>query len=144
MGTKSIHEIVEAALVSHLTAQTELSGVHVLPGIAVATMTLPTVVVSCESANAPAEIPGGLGNYSCTVNVGVFSSADEATATTVHRARTAAVLGALQDVTAVKAVFASQGDATCYDVVYGDNIPGNGDRALGAMLSYTVHVVLPP
>lgn len=143
MGTKSIHEIIEAALVAHLAAQSELSGVNIEKGIEIDKLALPTIVVSCETANAPAEIPGGMGNYACQVNIGVFSSADESSALSVHRSRTAAVLGAMQDVTAIKAVFTSQADATCYDVVYGDNVPGNGDRALGAMLTFTVYAVLP-
>lgn len=143
MGTKSIREIVETALVSHLSAQTELSGVNIEKGIEVDKMQLPTIVVSCEAvANAP-DLPEGLGNYLCTVNVGTFTSADESSALSVHRARSAAVLGAMQDVTAIKAVFVSGADATCYDVTFQSVDQSNGDRALGAMAVYQVLAVLP-
>jgi len=112
-------------------------------GIEVDKMQLPTVVVSCEAvANAP-DLPEGLGNYLFTVNVGTFTSADESSALSVHRARSAAVLGAMQDVTAIKAVFVSGADATCYDVTFQSVDQSNGDRALGAMAVYQVLAVLP-
>ena len=143
MGTKSIREIVESALVAHLQAQSELSGVNIEKGIEVDKLALPSVVVSAETvANAP-DLPEGLGNYAVTVNIGTFSSADEANALTVHRARSAAVLGAMQGVTAIKAVFTSQGDATCYDVTFQTVDQGNGDRALGSMATFLVLAVLP-
>jgi hypothetical protein len=144
MGTKSIREIVENALVAHLAAQTELTGTNVEKGNEVDTMALPTVVVSCESIANPADIAQGLGNYSCTVQIGVFSSADASTAVATHRDRCAAVLGALQDLDAIKAVFTSQGDATCYDVTYQTHDDSKGDRALGMMATYNVMAVLPP
>ena len=143
MGTKSIREIVEAALVSHLSAQTELSGTNVEKGIEVDTMALPTVVVSCESAGNPADLPEGLGNYTCTVQIGVFTSADATSALSGHRDRCAAVLGAMQDVATIKTVFTSAGDATCYDVIYQTHDDSKGDRALGMMATYQVHAVLP-
>lgn len=144
MGTKSIREIVESALVAHLAAQTELSGTNIEKGIEVDVQALPTVIVSCENAANPGELPEGLGNYLCTVQVGVFSSADASTPLSVHRDRCAAVLGALQDVTGIKSVFTSQGDATCYDVTYQSHDDSRGDRALGMMASYSVMAVLPP
>lgn len=143
MGTKSIREIVEAALVSHLSAQTELSGVNIEKGIEVDKMQLPTIVVSCENVANPPDLPEGLGNYACTVNIGTFTSTDEASALTVHRARAAAVLGAMQDVATIKTVFTNGGDATCYDVVFQSVDQSNGDRALGAMASFNVLAVLP-
>lgn len=143
MGTKSIREIVENALVAHLAAQTELTGTSVEKGNDVENMTLPTVVVSCEAVASAPDIAQGLGNYSCTVQVGVFTSADATTAVASHRDRCAAVLGALQDVTAIKAVFTSQADATCYDVTYQTHDDSKGDRALGMMATYNVMAVLP-
>ena len=41
MGTKSIREIIEAAVASHLSAQTELAGVNIYKGIEVTTDVLP-------------------------------------------------------------------------------------------------------
>ena len=129
MGTKSIREIVEAALVSHLAAQTELTGTNIEKGIEIDVMALPTVVVSCESVANPGDLPEGLGNYTCTVQIGVFTSADATSALSGHRDRCAAVLGAMQDVTAIKAAFTTAGDATCYDVVYQSHDDSKGDRA---------------
>ena len=143
MGTKSIREIVETALVAQLTAQTELSGVNIEKGIEVDKLQLPSVIVSCENVSPAPDLPEGLGNYACTVNIATFTSADEATALTVHRARSAAVLGAMQDVTAIKTLFTSQADATCYDVIYQSVDQSNGDRALGSMAVFTVLAVLP-
>ena len=143
MGTKSIREIVESALVAHLAAQTELAGVNIEKGIETDVMNLPTVVVSCEAVANPADLPEGLGNYACTVQVGVFTSADATSAKSNHRDRCAAVLGALQDVTTIKGVFTSQGDATCYDITYQSHDDSRGDRALGMMATYTVAAVLP-
>lgn len=143
MGTKSIREIVESALVAHLAAQTELAGTNIEKGIEVDVQALPTVIVSCEGVGNMAELPEGLGNYLCNVQVGVFTSADATSALSGHRDRCAAVLGALQDVAGIKAVFASQGDATCYDISYQSHDDNRGDRALGMMAVYSVAAVLP-
>jgi len=143
MGTKSIREIVESALVAHLAAKTELSGVNIERGIETDVMNLPTVVVSCEAVSNPPDLPEGLGNYACTVQVGVFTSADASNAKSNHRDRCAAVLGALQEVSNIKTVFTTQGDATCYDVTYQSHDDSRGDRALGMMATFTVAAVLP-
>ena len=50
MGTKSVREIVESALRSHIAAQTELAGVNVYKGLEVAVDALPAIVVSCDTA----------------------------------------------------------------------------------------------
>jgi len=71
----------------------------------------------------------GLGNYNCGVRVTLFDSADDTTLTE-HRARVAAIAGAMQDVAAVQAVFTSQGDAHCYDVTPDERGRGR-QRALG-------------
>lgn len=143
MGTKSIREIVETALATHLAAQTELSGTNIEKGNEVENMALPTVVVSCESVGNMSDLPEGLGNYSCTVQIAAFTSADISSAVSNHRDRCAAVLGAMQNVTAIKTAFTTGGDATCYDVLYQSHDDSKGDRALGMMSSYLVYVVLP-
>jgi len=143
MGTKSIREIVESALLAHLSAQTELSGVNIYKGIEVATDTLPTLVVNCNSVGNPPDLPEGLGNYLCSVTLELYTSADATSALTNHRDRSAAMIGAMQDLTAIKAVFTSQGDATCYDVSPDTVDDGKGDRALGTMATFTLLVVLP-
>lgn len=143
MGTKSVREIVETAIRAHLVAQTELTGVNVYKGIEVATDALPALVVNCNSVGNPPDLPEGLGNYLCTVTLELYTSADETSALTVHRDRSAGMLGAMQDLAAIKAVFTSQGDATCYDVSPETVDDGKGDRALGTMATFSVLVVLP-
>lgn len=143
MGTKSVREIVETAVRAHLVAQTELTGVNVYKGIEVATDSLPALVVNCNSVGNPPDLPEGLGNYLCTVTLELYTSADETSALTVHRDRSAGMLGAMQDLVGLKAVFTSQGDATCYDVSPETIDDGRGDRALGTMATFTVLVVLP-
>lgn len=143
MATKSPAEIIEGAIVAHLAAQTELSGVNVERGIEVDKTQLPLCVVTSSNIGAPGELPEGLGNFRASVVINLFTSSDESTALTVHRARTAAILGAMQDVPAIKAVFTSQGDATCYDAVFESTEEGQGDRTLMASAAYSVLIVLP-
>lgn len=143
MGTKSVREIVESAIRAQLVAQTELTGVNIYKGIEVSTEQLPALVVNCSSVNNPPDLPEGLGNYSCSVTLELYTSADASTALASHRDRSAAMLGAMQDVTAIKALFTSQGDATCYDVTPESIDDGKGDRALGTMATFRVDIVLP-
>lgn len=143
MGTKSVREIVESAIRAHLAAQTELGGMNIYKGIDVGTEQLPSLVVNCSSVANPPDLPEGLGNYSCTVTLELYTSADTILATDVHRGRSAGMLGAMQDLAAIKAVFTSQGDATCYDVSPETVDDGRGDRALGTMATYRVDIVLP-
>jgi hypothetical protein len=143
MGTKSPAEIIESALVAHLQAQSELTGVNIERGIETDVTVLPLCVVSVSSLNPISDLPEWQGNFNASLSVTVFTSSDEATALTVHRARTAAVLGALQDIPAVKALFTSQADATCYDVIYTSTEESQGDRALLSTSNFSILIVLP-
>ena len=143
MATKSPAEIIEGAIVAHLSAQTELSGVNIERGIEVDKTQLPLCVVTSSNIGTVNELPEGLGNFRAMVVINVITSADESSALTVHRARTAAVLGAMQDVAAIKTAFSSSGDATCYDATFESTEEGQGDRALMASASYSVLIVLP-
>jgi len=143
MGTKSVPEITEAAVAAFLTDQTELTGLNIYKGIAVSATTLPLVVVSAQSVAPAPDIPGDLGNYDVTVALQLFTSADSATALANHRDRTAALMGAMQNVSGLKAKFTTQADATCYDAVYTTAETGFGDRAIETTLTYSVLIVLP-
>lgn len=143
MGTKSVREIVETALRTHLAAQTELAGVNIYKGLEIALDALPAIVVSCDTANPPGDLPQGLGNYSCTVNLALFTSADASNALASHRDRSAGMLGAMQDLTEIKAAFAAGTDATCYDVIFRSLDDGRGERTLSTAAQYEVLVVLP-
>ena len=85
MGTKSVREIVEAAVAAHLAAQTELAGVNIYKGLDVGTELLPQAVVSCESVGNPPDLPEGLGNYAATLSIALYTSADATSATTSHQ-----------------------------------------------------------
>lgn len=143
MGTKSVREIVEAAIRAHLAAQTELAGVNIYKGIEVSVESLPALVVNCNSVANPPDLPEGLGNYSCAVVLELYTSADATNALANHRDRSAGMLGAMQDLVTLKGVFTSQGDATLYDATFQSVDDGKGDRALGTMATFNLLIVLP-
>jgi hypothetical protein len=143
MGTKSPAEIMESAIVAHLVAQTELAGVSIDKGVEIEKLTLPSIIVTASGIGTVNELPEGLGNFSATITVQMFGSSDASNALSLHRDRSAAVLGAMQDVTAIKAVFTSQADATCYDVIFESTEEGQADRALMASFTYKALIVLP-
>lgn len=143
MGTKAVRYIVESAVSTYLAAQTELAGVHFYKGDTGETAVLPKAIVLCESAGPPIDFPQGMGNYDCTVKVTLFTSADDETEP-VHRARCAAIDGAMQNVAAIKAVFASQGDAVCYDVTAKQEIEGTNERSWASQMPFSVLVVVNP
>ena len=143
MGTKSVRFIVESALVSYLSAQTELAAVHFYKGDTADTAVLPKAVVLCESAGPPNDLPQGLGNYNCGVRVTLFTSADDETLDT-HRARCAAIVGYMQDLSAIKAAFVSGGDALCYDVTPGQELEGVNERSWASVIPFDVLVVVNP
>jgi len=143
MGTKSARHIVEAAVASYLSAQVELTGVNIYKGDSADTNVLPKAIVLCDSARTPNDLPDGLGNYDCSVRVTLFDSADDVTLTD-HRARCAAIAGAMQDVEAIQAAFTAQGDAHCYDVTPLSEDEGVNERSWASVMVYDVLVVVNP
>jgi hypothetical protein len=143
MGTKSIRHICEATLASYLSTQTGLTSVTFLTGDSAATQTLPKAVVLCESARAPGDLPEGLGNYSCSVRITLFSNADDTTLAD-HRARCAALSGNMRDLTSIKAAFTAGADASCYDVTMTSEDEGIDERSWATAFAFDVLVVLPP
>ena len=143
MGTKSIRHIVEATLATYLSTQTGLTDVQFLTGDSNVTQTLPKAVVLCDSASPPADLPEGLGNFSCSVRITLFSNADDTTLAD-HRARCAALSGNMNDVASIQAAFAATGDATCYDVSPRSEDEGIDERSWATSFAYDVLTVLPP
>lgn len=143
MGTKAVRYVVESAISTYLSAQTELAGVNFYKGDTAETAALPKAIVLCESAGPPSDLPEGLGNYDCTVKVTLFTSADDETEA-IHRARCAAIDGAMQNLAAVKAVFASQGDAVCYDITARQENEGVNERSWASQMPFSVLVVVNP
>jgi hypothetical protein len=142
-GTISPRHIVEAVLDGYLTAESGLAGVAVYTGDNAEINVLPKCVVLCDSARTPPELPEGAGNYMCSVRVTLFSNADDTTLS-AHRARCAALAGAMGNVTAVKAAFATDASALCYDVIPDSEDEGRDERSWATVLSYTVPVVVNP
>jgi hypothetical protein len=142
MGTKSIRHIVEATLATYLSTQTGLTSVTFLTGDNATIQTLPKAVVLCDSARAPADLPEGEGNYSCSVRITLFSNADDTTLAD-HRARCAALSGNMRDLASIKAAFVTSTDAACYDVSIMSEDEGIDERSWATSFSFDVLVVLP-
>lgn len=143
MGTLSIRHIVEATLATYLSAQSGLAGVAMLTGDSAVTQTLPKAVVLCDSATSPSDLPEGLGNFSCSVRITLFSNADDTTLAT-HRARCASLSGSMQDLVSIQAAFVATGDATCYDVTVRSEDEGIDERSWATSFAFDVLTVLPP
>jgi hypothetical protein len=143
MGTRSIRHVVEATLATYLSTQTGLTTVQFLTGDSNVTQTLPKAVVLCDSASPPPDLPEGLGNFSCSVRITLFSNADDTTLAD-HRLRCAALSGNMNDVGSIQAAFAATGDATCYDVTPRSEDEGIDERSWATSFAYDVLTVLPP
>ena len=144
MGTKSIRQIVEQVLKTYLSTETGLTGVGLYTGDSAEVMTLPKLVILCESARTPADLPEGLGNYSCSVRMTLFSNADDTTLTD-HRSRCAGLTGAMsiEKLPSIKTAFSNSGDGTCYDVTPQNEDEGVDERSWATVFTYDVLVVLP-
>jgi hypothetical protein len=144
MGTKSIRHIVEQVLKTYLSTETGLTGISLYTGDSADVMTLPKLVILCESARTPNDLPEGLGNYSCSVRMTLFSNTDDTTLTD-HRARCASLAGSMSvdSLPNIKAAFTTSGDATCYDVTVQNEDEGVDERSWATVFSYDVLVVLP-
>jgi hypothetical protein len=144
MGTKSIRHIVEQVLKTYLSTESSLTGVSLYTGDSADVMTLPKLVILCESARTPSDLPEGLGNYSCSVRMTLFSNTDDTTLTD-HRARCAGLAGSMSrdSLSAIKTAFTNSGDATCYDVTIQNEDEGVDERSWATVFSYDVLVVLP-
>jgi hypothetical protein len=141
MSIKSPLSIVEDALAACLAAETSLAAYHISNGESAEELQLPSIIVSCESAAYPTGFAQGLGNYNCQVSIGVFTQIDD-TPRATHRAAVQDVLGSLSDLPGVKAVFTTQGDASCYDVTLVGMNEGRGERCFDTTLTFEVLIVL--
>jgi len=145
MGTSSIRHIVEGNLVTMLQAEATFTGVNIYPGDYAGDAAMPKVVVICDSANTPAGLPDGLGNYDCQVRAVLHDNANDVTLT-AHRARAAAMVATLSDLTAMTTTFSTQGDALLYDVTVVSEDQGLDEQtgAWATVLRVSVLCVLAP
>lgn len=141
MTIKSPLSIVEDALAAKLTTEATLSSYHITNGETAEDLQLPSIIVSCESASYPTGFAQGMGNYNCSVSIGVFTQIDD-TPRTTHRSAVQDVLGSLTNLPAIKTVFNIQGDASCYDVTLTGLQEGRGDRCYDTTLTFEVLICL--
>ncbi len=144
MGTKSIRHIIEQVLKTYLSTETGLTGVSLYTGDSAEVMTLPKLVILCESARTPSDLPEGLGNYNCSVRMTLFSNTDDTTLTD-HRARCAGLAGSMSvdSLPGIKTAFSNSGDATLYDVTIQTEDEGVDERSWATVFTYDLLVVLP-
>lgn len=143
MPSKSPLNIVEEAVSAALKAEATLSGLTIYRGEETSELTLPAIIVSCETAQPSPDIAQGLGNYLCKVSVGVVHNIDDNTESD-HRNITQEVMGIVDNVTKIKAAFTAIGDATCYDTTLQSLNYKPGDRAFTSNLDYEILMVLAP
>jgi hypothetical protein len=143
MPSKSPLNIVEDAIKAALQAESGLSAYTIYRGEETGELTLPAIIVACESAQPAPDIAQGLGNYLCRVSIGVVNNIDDDTETT-HRNGTQDVMGVVDDVPKIRAAFNAIGDGSCYDTTLTSINYKPGERAFSTSLDYDVLMVLAP
>lgn len=138
----SITHILEQTVKAYLAAAPELAGVSIYAGDSADELVLPRIVVSCDGAGPPGDLPEGLGNYEATVRIGVVTSADDETLAT-HQTRVGYAAGLMQDEASLKAAF-DPAQAQMYAAFQQDQGEGREERAWATVLTYTLYAVLPP
>ena len=142
MGTKSILDIIETALVANLQGETDLAGYQIRAAAQADKIDQPdNIIVACESAGAPPGLAQGLGNYLCRVSVGIFTQIDSGSLS-AHRTACQNVQGRLENQPGVKASFDAIGDAAVYYIDVSSIDEGRGDRAYMTTLNFETLVVL--
>lgn len=144
MGTKSIREAVEAAVVAHLNAQGFGSTATVLAGMSTAIVDPPIVVASVENIGPHPDIPEGYGNFSAKVTVAIRTPANVASATTAHAAVCEKVINAMFDEAGLKAAFTTIGDAGMYFCTYSTTQDARSQETFGSDIMYDILGVINP
>ena len=83
------------------------------------------------------------GNYTVTLEIGVYSSADDETLDQ-HRTRVQSVQNLMSDTSALKALWTLSTDGILYDLWVNQDEEGMHQRKYGNLIEYTVFVMLPP
>lgn len=147
MTTYGIRTITEQSLKAWFDANVAmLPGVQVNIGQTYDLRTLPAVILYAESADSHPDLNAQpLGNFSMTVKLYVYSSADDAAtdadALASHRARVENVQAIMQDLPGLKAAW-TQG--TLYHSWLKSDEEAVADRRYGNALTYEMAVVYPP
>ena len=105
---------------------------------------IPIIIAHAEASHAVADLGSNtLGNYTATLKIYVYSSADDETLE-VHRARVVEVIGAMRDVSALQALWNPTTDGQLYDLWIVNDEEGMSQRRYGNVIEYMVWGVLPP
>jgi len=138
----SARTIVEEKVSAYLTAN--LTGVAVHKGITPETKVIPLVTAYAKASKA-ADALGShpYGNYTVTLEIGVYSSADDETLDQ-HRTRVQTVQNLMSDTEALKDLWTLSTDGILYDLWVTQDEEGMHQRKYGNLLEYTVFVMLPP
>jgi len=133
--------ILEEKITSYLSDN--ITGVAIHKGITDDVRVIPIIICHAESSKAVDDLGSNtLGNYTATLKIFVYSSADDETLD-VHRARVVEVMGYLRDVEAIKATFNPTTDGQLYDMWVLSDEEGMSQRRYGNALEYEVWGVLP-
>ena len=138
----SFRTILEEKITSYLSAN--MTGVAIHKGITDDVRVIPIIICHAESSKSIDDLGSNtLGNYTATLKIFVYSSADDETLD-IHRARVVEVMGYLRDVAAIKATFTPATDGQLYDMWVTNDEEGMSQRRYGNALEYEVWGVLPP
>jgi hypothetical protein len=138
----SARTILEEKVSAYLSVN--LTGVTVHKGITDEEKVIPLVTVYAKSSRAVDALGSNpYGNYTVTLEIGVYSSADDDTLDQ-HRTRVQAVQNYMSDKAALKALWTLNTDGILYDLWIAQDEEGMHQRKYGNLLEYTVFMMLPP
>lgn len=99
---------------------------------------IPIIIAHAESSQSVNDLGSNtLGNYTATLKLYIYSSADDETLET-HRARVVEVIGAMRDVVALQALWNPSTDGQLYDLWIANDEEGMSQRRYGNVIEYTV------
>ena len=118
-------------------------GVAVHKGVTDDIRVIPIIIAHAESSQSVQDLGSNtLGNYTATLKLYIYSSADDETLE-VHRQRVVQVIGAMRDVVALQAIWNPTSDGQLYDLWITNDEEGMSQRRYGNVIEYTVWGVMP-
>ena len=136
-----MRSIIEDKVSAYLAAN--ITDTTVVKGITDSLRSVPTIVVYSSKAIPPRELGANpLGNYNVSVDIFVYSSADDDTLEQ-HRTRVSQVHGLMSDVPALKALWGDN-EGVLYAAWIESDEEGMQSRNYGNKVCYTMIACLPP
>lgn len=134
--------IIEDKVTAYLAPK--MTGVAVHKGITPDVKVIPLITAYAKTSRA-ADALGShpYGNYIVTLEIGVFTSADDETEDT-HRSRVQMVKNLMDDIDALQAMWTSPAEGMLYDLWITNNEEGQHQRKYGNLLEFTLFMMLPP